>query len=52
MKYNFFDLAKDTLNTIKRPLSISDIWQKSVEFGFAGKVGMNVNEFLYHLILN
>jgi hypothetical protein len=38
MKYNFFDLAKETLLTVKKPLSIKDIWENSVELGFANKV--------------
>ena len=38
MKYNFFDLAKETLNTVRSPLSINDIWQKSMELDFAKKV--------------
>ncbi|SHJ11397.1 COG2958 family protein [Propionispora hippei] len=40
MKYNFYDLAKDTLNTVKQPLSINDIWAKSVELGFAAKISI------------
>lgn len=37
--YTFLDLAKETLDTLKRPLSPTEIWQAAVDLGLDKKVG-------------
>lgn len=41
MAYSFIDLAKETLSTVKEPLSSKEIWDKAVEFNIADKVNSN-----------
>ena len=38
-QYTFFDLIVDVFNETKNPMTVDEIWEKAVEFGFDKKLG-------------
>lgn len=39
MAYSFIDLAKETLELVKEPLTQKEIWEKAIEVNISEKVG-------------